>query len=257
VIATVDVVRTRTRRESRALLRDIRGVDEPGRVVLGAHYTLAGRGVHAPWPAPAAGLARFLPRGDGWWSAIDLRRVFILTAWDDDVAGALEPERPWPGSVEHWHARLRPVFVTGKIGGRNPFGELRRTSGTDHEPGIVLTYADVAPRVQATFFRYALAAVDAQHGSEGALASFGTASPRRGWFRGFTVSCWRELSSALAYAYRGDVHRRAMAWFETLAPDLRRKAWFGRFAVEQSTGTLAGRDPFAGTREQSSAGISG
>lgn len=36
----------------------------------------------------------------------------------------------------------------------------------------------------------------------------------------------------------------AIAWFEGFPEDLRSQAWFGRFAVERSEGTLAGRDPF-------------
>jgi hypothetical protein len=38
-----------------------------------------------------------------------------------------------------------------------------------------------------------------------------------------------------------------MAWFASLPDDARSRAWFGRFAVERSEGTIAGRDPFAAT----------
>ena len=95
----------------------------------------------------------------------------------------------------------------------NPFGELRAARGTEHEPGL--------------------------------RASFGSAYIRPGAFRGFTVSCWRDLASMVDWAYRDRAHRAAMAWFESFPEGLRSRAWFGRFAVERSEGTLAGRDPFA------------
>jgi hypothetical protein len=54
------------------------------------------------------------------------------------------------------------------------------------------------------------------------------------------------------WAYRDPVHREAMAWLESFPDELRSRAWFGRFAVERSAGTIAGRDPFAASAVRAS-----
>ena len=243
--ASIDVVETRTRREAVRLLRRVRSADVPGRTLLGALYAGGGIGLHAPWPSPQAGLARFLPRGNGW-TRLDLRRVLIIAAWDDAaVADRYEAQHRFPQARAHWRVRMRPVFVTGAIRGVNPFGELRATRGTEREPGLVLTWADVPPRFQPRFVRESFRSINTQHRHPGLRASFGSAYPRLGTFRGFTVSCWRDLASMVDWAYGDKDHREAMAWFESFPEELRSRAWFGRFVVERSEGTLAGRDPFA------------
>jgi hypothetical protein len=243
--ASIDVIRTRTRREAVGLLRATRAADVPGRTVLGALYTGGGTGLHAPWPSPGGGLAGFLPRDNGW-TRLDLRRVLIISAWDDaGAADGYETQHRYPRGEEHWRVRMRPVFVTGAVRGVNPFGELRATRGTEHEPGLVLTWADVPPRFQPRFARDSFRSINTQHRHGGLLASFGSAYVRAGNFRGFTVSCWRDLASMVDWAYRDEVHREAMAWFESSDAELRSRAWFGRFVVERSEGTIAGRDPFA------------
>ena len=243
--ASIDVVRTRTRREAVGLLRAVRGADVPGRTLLGALHAGGGMALHAPWPPSRTGLARFVPRGDGWTS-LDLRRVLIIAAWDDAAdADRFEAQDRFPRATEHWRLRLRPVSATGGIRGVNPFGELRATRGTQHEPGVVLTWADVPPRHQPRFVRDSFRSITTQHRHPGLRASFGSAYLRPGTFRGFTVSCWRDLASMVDWAYRDGAHREAMAWFESHPQELRSRAWFGRFVVERSEGTLAGRDPFA------------
>jgi len=243
--ASVDVVSTRTRREAVRLLRAMPAADIPGRTLLGALYAGGGAALHAPWPAQPDGLARFLPRDNGW-TRLDLRRVLIIAAWDSAAAAdRYEAQQRFPRAMEHWRVRLRPVLVTGAIRGVNPFGELRAARGTEHEPGLVLTWADVPPRFQPRFVRDSFRSIKTQHRHPGLRASFGSAYPRLGTFRGFTVSCWHDLASMVDWAYRDKVHREAMAWFESFPEQLRSRAWFGRFAVERSEGTLAGRDPFA------------
>ncbi|HEX8105955.1 MAG TPA: hypothetical protein VF533_25280, partial [Solirubrobacteraceae bacterium] len=196
-----------------------------------------------PPPAPA-GLARLRPRGNGW-TRLDLRRVLIVTAWQDAAAADRHEARArFPHATEHWRARLRPVFATGAIRGVNPFGELRATRGTGNEPGLVLTWAEVPPRHQPRFARDSFRAVRTQHAHPGLRASFAAAHLRLGMFRGFTVSCWRDLGAMVDWAYRDGAHRAAMTWIES-RPGVRSRAWFGRFVVERSEGTLAGRDPFA------------
>jgi heme-degrading monooxygenase HmoA len=193
---------------------------------------------------PPAGLARFL-RADNGWTSLDLRRVLIITAWcDATAADNWEAKRRFPHATEHWRVRMRPVFVTGAIRGANPFGELRAARGSEHEPGLVLTWADVPPRFQPRFARDSFRSVNTQHAHPGLCASFVSAYLRLGAFRGFTVSCWRDLASMVDWAYRDVAHREAMAWMRSFPDDLHSRAWFGRFVVERSAGTLAGRDPF-------------
>ncbi len=243
--ASIDVVRTRTRRDAVGLLRAMRTADVPGRTLLGALYAGGGTGLHAPWPPPPAGLSRVLPRDDGWTS-LDLRRVLIIAAWRDAAAAdRYDAQHRFPRATEHWRVRMRPVFVTGAIRGVNPFGELRAARGTEQEPGLVLTWADVPPRFQPRFVRDSFRSIKTQHRHPGLHASFGSAYIRLGAFRGFTISCWRDLASMVDWAYRDKVHREAMAWFESYPEELRSRAWFGRFVVGRSEGTLAGRDPFA------------
>ena len=242
--ATIEVIRTRTRREAVGLLRGTRAADVPGRTVLGALYAGGGTGLQAPWPRPRPGLARFVPRDNGW-TRLDLRRVLVIAAWDDAAAAdRYEAQHRFPRGTEHWRVRMRPVFVTGAIRGLNPFGELRATRGTEKEPGLVLTWADVPPRFQPRFVRDSFRSVETQHKHPGLLASFASLYIRLGAIRGFTVSCWRDLASMVDWAYRDPVHRQAMKWFESFPQELRSRAWFGRFVVERSEGTLAGRDPF-------------
>ena len=115
--ASIDVVRTRTRREAVGLLRAVRAADVEGRTLLGALHAGGGTEVHAPWPPPRAGLARLVPRDNGW-TRLDLRRVLIITAWDDAaIADRHEARRRFPRALEHWRVRLRPVSTTGAIGG--------------------------------------------------------------------------------------------------------------------------------------------
>ena len=242
--ASIDVVRTGTRREAAGLLRAVRAADVPGGTLLGALHTGGGTEIHAPWPSPD-GLARLVPRPNGWTS-LDLRRILIITAWRDAAAADRhEAHQRFRRATEHWRLRLRPVFATGAILGVNPFGELRATRGTEQEPGLVLTWADVPPRFQPRFVRDSFRSINTQHRHPGLLTSFGSLYPRLGALRGFTLSCWRDLASMADWAYRDTAHREAMKWFESFPDQLRSRAWFGRFVVERSEGTIAGRDPFA------------
>jgi hypothetical protein len=171
--ATIDVVRTRTRREAVRLLRGVRAADIPGRTLLGAVYAGGGTGLHAPWP-PASGLARLVPRDDGWLR-LDLRRVMIISAWQDAAAAdRYEDRHRFPRPTEHWRVRMRPIR-----GG---------------------TSAHVRP------------------GAAGVV---------------------RRRAHPVRRAPRGTPE------------ELHSRAWFGRFVVEGSEGTIAGQDPFAGLTDAS------
>src|SRR3712207_6816065 len=97
--ASIEVVRTRTRREAAGLLRSVRAARIPGRTLLGALYAGGGAELHAPWPS-TAGLARFVPRDNGW-TRLDLRRVLIVAAWSDAAAAdRYEARQPFGAATE-------------------------------------------------------------------------------------------------------------------------------------------------------------
>lgn len=99
--ASIEVVRTRTRREAVGLLRATRAAEVPGRTLLGALYAGGGTELHAPWPPSPAGLARFFPRDNGW-TRLDLRRVLIIAAWHDTAAAdRYDAQHRFPRVAEH------------------------------------------------------------------------------------------------------------------------------------------------------------
>lgn len=246
MILSVDVLATQHRRDTRKLLREARRVTPPGGQIIEAHYTNKGNRVHAPW-APLSGLRR-IPwfRDDGWGMGPHLRRALVLAAWKDrESLDAFQAGNPWPADAERWHVRLKPVRSHGTIRGEDPLGELAQSQGTGDEVGIVISLAASVPHHKlGPFYKHLKSAADAQHLSPGALASFATTNPRLEGFTGLTVSCWRELNDAVAYAYRGDAHKAAVSWYESQS-DLGEQ-WIVRCVLEASSGTVAGRDPFRG-----------
>jgi hypothetical protein len=212
---------------------------------MGCQYTFRGDQVHAPWgPKP-----RVLPNvmrkdGWGWWPT--LRRLMVLTAWrDQDALDAYERKHRWPKNAEVWHARLRPVKVKGSIENEKVLGEFVKTRGTDHKPGVVVTWNHMGMWRLPAFRVWVRKIADDGHVTPGSLASLNT-----GWilglpyFRAFTISCWRELGDSVQWAYRRKQHADVIKWYGQ--PERFGEPWWGRFVIEESRGTLAGRDPFEG-----------
>lgn len=181
-------------------------------------------------------------RSFGWRP--DLRRWALLAVWED--AAALERfERTSPvarrlgaDAAESWTARLRPIAAKGAWDGEAPF-----EAGPDRPPAdgpiLVLTRATVRAR-RLLAFRRAVPPVDAElDRSPGLLASVGigeTPVIRQG-----TVSLWRTLEDARAFAYAAPGHLEAIR-------RRREEGWYGeelfaRFAVLEHAGTWGGRDP--------------
>lgn len=243
MVVTIDVVRTRRWRDASALLAVARNRTGGHRALIGAHYTVLGDEVHAPWKPSSGAAETYLRRRDGWSGGIDLRRVFIANAFPDAKAALeFDAAAPWPAGAERWHARLRPIRSTGSIDAADPLDGVCDEEADQAEAGMVLTHANVPARRLPGFFRRLLPAADAQHTGDGALCSFGTASRRGTRFHGFTVSCWRRLEDAMKYAYQDPVHQEAMRWYRE-GPE-KGEAWFARLLLEESTGTLAGTSPF-------------
>jgi hypothetical protein len=255
VIVTIDVVRTRgpggplaayrVWREAKRAWDRGPGSSMPGRTVVGAQYTFRGERVHAPWgPKP-----RVLPnvlRADGWGWIPTLMRVMILTRWEDEGAlRAFEATDPWPRGAEHWHARLRPVKVKGEIEGEQHLGDFLAARGTDDEPGVMITWNKMRIWRLPAFRLWVRRIADDQQVAPGSLASFNAADMLRPfWFKAFTISCWEHLGDAVAWAYKREPHKSVIKWYGN--PHRFGEPWWGRFVVEESRGTLAGRDPFEG-----------
>jgi hypothetical protein len=250
-IATVEVIRMPTLLEAfqvwwrytRAWKLRERATD--GRQIVGAQYTFRGDELHAPWgPKP-----RFFPeamRPDAWGWFPDMRRVLILSAWESrDAHDSYEAKLHLPEGTERWVARLRPVKVKGKIEGEQVLGEFTELAGTGHKPGVSMTWNKHGLWHEPTWRAWVRKIVDATHKSPGALASMGT-----GWalglpyFRAFTLTCWRRLDDSVKFAYRTPDHADVITWWGD--PERFSEPWWGRFVVEQSRGTLAGKDPFEG-----------
>lgn len=252
MLVTLDVVSFRNPwhafRAWRAARRPwLRGEREtvPGRSVLGAMYTFWGRDVHPP-RGPKPRVFTNSLRRDAWGIFPDLRRIFVLSLWESEEALArFEATRPYARADERWSARLRPVKVKGSIHGEQRLPEMLETRGTDHLPGIVVTWNKMYMHRLPPFRLRLRRAADQAHASPGALASFLTGhvlSPPH--FYAFTISCWRRLADAAAFAYRGEPHVGIMRWYGS--PHRFGEGWWARFVIERSEGTLAGRDPFAG-----------
>jgi hypothetical protein len=247
MLATMDVVTMPHWWQAKRLLSRLEK-SEHGRL-FGAAFPSMGDEFHQPWdPPPKNTFVGNFFRRDGWGNMSNPRRLFALMAWQDhDELARFEAGNPWPqNAVEHFHTVLRPVRSHGEVLGSNPMGEeIERARGNEHHPGIVITWANFPGKYVPHFLPVLRTAVEGNHRTDGALASWGAVrrnNPRR--FKGFTVSLWRTLGEGANFAYRHESHREALDWFHS--HPAASESWFGRFVLEQRTGTVAGRDPFEG-----------
>lgn len=67
-------------------------------------------------------------------------------------------------------------------------------------------------------------------------------------FDGGTLTLWKDETSALNWAYRGEAHKHAMGLHQE--KDLMERSSFARFAVEKSIGTWNGMAPLVGTSQR-------
>jgi hypothetical protein len=250
-IATVEVIGMPTLleacqlwwRHSRAWKRRERATG--GRQIVGAQYTFRGDELHAPWgPKP-----RFFPEGmraDGWGWFPDARRVLILSAWESrEALDAYEAKLRLPEGTERWVARLRPIKVKGKVEGEQVLGEFTDVGGTGHKPGLSMTWNKHGLWHEPAFRSWIRKIADDSHQSPGVLASMSS-----GWalglpyFRAFTLTCWRRLDDSVKFAYKRPAHADVIKWYGD--PERFSEPWWGRFVVEESRGTLAGKNPYEG-----------
>jgi hypothetical protein len=253
VIASIEITRMPTYRKAFAFwLQNYRAWRnrsraQPGRQIVGAQVTFSGNdGIYRPWgPKP-----RIFPdalRNDGWGWWFDSHRVMVLSAWESrEALDAHEQSLVLPAGTERWFARLRPVKVKGTIWGERVLGEFTKTGGTGHKPGLAMTWNRHFLWQAPSFHKWVLKIADDSHESHGAIASMST-----GWvfglpyFSAFTLTFWERLEDMVKFAYKRDVHTGAIDWYGK-PPYRFGEPWWGRFVVEESRGTLGGRNPYEG-----------
>lgn len=174
----------------------------------------------------------------------DLRRWALLTVWADETAAAAFESGPlvarWRRFAdEEWTARLRPLAVRGRWGGREPFG--RPVPGPHTGPVAALTRARLAPGGALRFWRAVPPVAADLHRAPGLLLGLGIGEAPLGWQGTFTL--WRDQTALTGFAYGRAAHAAVVArtgherWY---AEEL-----FARFAVEAARGTVRGVDPLA------------
>jgi hypothetical protein len=179
----------------------------------------------------------------------DPRRWGLLAVWDDGPAAAAFEVGPvvrrWQAIAdEQWVARLRPLSAHGRWSGREPFGTPRshRWDG----PVAAITRARLAPRKALRFWR-AVPPVSADlSAAPGLRLALGIGEAPIG-LQG-TFSLWDSARALNTFAYDRAPHSavvRRTAEERWYAEEL-----FARFALLSATGTVAGRDPLPGTRDQ-------
>lgn len=251
-IVTLDVIKTRGYLDAaRFWQRTNRAWHRPrhewvkGRRLLGVQYTIRGEDVHPP-RKPLPGFLRNWRRKDGWGRFPDLRRLVVIARWESEAdLDAFRAGSPYPEGAEVWHARLRPVKSSGKILREDDMPDVMQTRGSDDLPGVALTWNSMWLHRMPKFSTIAIDVAGRLQRSPGARATFVTGNvlrPLRWSF--FTVSCWERLGDMVAFAYKDAPHRESMDWYGR--PYRFGEPWFGRFVIERSEGTLAGRDPFDG-----------
>lgn len=203
-------------------------------------------------------------RGSTMTLSADLRRWALFAVWDDDAAldafldfspiaarwrGAPPPQRgagprraPSSAASECFTVRLAPVRWHGAWGGGDPFAGARPNDGGG--PVAILTRATVRPRRLLAFHRAVPSAARDLAGAPGLLAT--VAIGELPVVRQATLSLWRSLEDATAYAYGREAHRtvvqrtRAERWYS--------EELFARFRPFGAQGTWDGRDPLTAAR---------
>jgi hypothetical protein len=195
--------------------------------------------------------------GLAFWKLLGTGRTFdprdadpttwaLLAVWEHPGALAdFERRSPVAGAwrrlaVERWRVDLACLQARGEWSRRAPFGEP--ASAEWDGPVAAVTRARLRLRRMAAFWRAVPPVTRDLPARAGLRYALGIGEAPVG-VQG-TFSVWASASDLRDFAYRGDAHRRVihqtaeMGWY---AEEL-----FARFAVLQSTGTIAGRDPLEG-----------
>jgi hypothetical protein len=180
----------------------------------------------------------------------DLHRTALFAIWRDVAAlEAFEQsmEKRWAAADELWSVRLRSAGGHGAWRGVDVLGLLEPAEGPVDEssasgsPVVIITRADVHRRSWRAF-RAAGPAVSAElNAADGLLAVVGIGEAPVG--RLGTLSVWRSLADAQAFAADSPHHREVMRRTRT-------EGWYGeelfaRFEPFHATGIWNGINPLA------------
>lgn len=171
-----------------------------------------------------------------------LGRTGIVASWDS-AAAADEYLAAHPAEGG-WSARLTPLRAVPEPGGHYPGipTDVNDPSSAtaDTAPVAVLTIAHTKVARLIPFLRASARAEAGVHDAPGLLWSTGMADlPRR---LAATFSLWSSAQAAHDYATGPGGHRRAMA--ADVAKPFHHHGSFVRMRVEQSSGSLSGRNPY-------------
>lgn len=206
------------------------------------------------WPlAQTPGLSFWRLLGVGKGRAFDphadLQRYALLTVWDTPASlFAFEQhsavmQRMQQRAEEVWTVHLRLVRWHGKWGGRDPFAGCSPIIPTPSEPGpwVILTRATLRlTRLKA--FLQAVPAVSAHLLQQTDLLNSVGIGEAPLLYQA-TLSLWRTLPSATAFAYASAAHTAVIQ--RTRSEGWYREELFARFRPIASWGTWDGVDPLA------------
>jgi hypothetical protein len=175
------------------------------------------------------------------------RRIALLAAWTDpDAAERAGREGPLAalraGAREAWHVRAQVTRArtTAPWRGWLPDAGDGRPADDD-EPLLVLISGELRARFLPPFLRGAAASVRHANAQPGYLGGLGLNSSVLN-----TTSCsaWRTAADSRRFAFASGAHATAMRIDR--AGEHHRTERFIRLRPLASSGTLRGRDPFAG-----------
>lgn len=201
---------------------------------------------HVRRGAPGLRFAKLLGTGAGHTFTprdSDPHHWALLTVWDDAAAADAGPPPalvdPWDAAaVERLVVRMAPLTARGRWSGVEPFGEPAGARGHDG-PVAAITRARLRATRAPSFWR-AVPPVAADLGrAPGSRMAIGIGEAPV-LLQG-TFSLWDSDRDLVAFAYRTDAHREAVARTEPArwyAEEL-----FARLAVLDVSGTYRGRTP--------------
>jgi hypothetical protein len=190
-------------------------------------------------------------RGSDTGPGVDLRRTALFAVWaaevDLDRFLAARLARGI-GVTESYTVRLRGIGGHGSWNGFDVLGAVETVAADPAAPVAVVTRARVRARYWRTFAQASRVVSDQLVAADGLLAVCGIGEAPIG--RQATFSLWQSAAAARRYAYGAPEHLEVVA--RTRAEGWYGEELFAAFAPFGSSGSWAGRDPLAGTGQQSS-----
>jgi hypothetical protein len=145
--------------------------------------------------------------------------------------------RRWEGAPDRLALTLEPIQSFGTWRGADPLAGAR--AAPPPGPALVVTHSRTRPARFRPFLRASAGVAQTLGAHEGHIWADGFVD-RVSTFDMGTLSLWRDVSDATAFAYSPGVHQDAIrdthrgGWFA--------ESWFGRFAVAEAEGNWPGLD---------------